>query len=105
MGLLTVTQVSPGQSIDSVGDNARRQEIADALTPTLIEDYSEDTSQFYSQIDPQETGSESLPGDLAGELERQRFRIAEISGMTYWNQTGTGIRAQSIATASLPSAG
>lgn len=49
--------------------------------------YSDNVSQMRSQVDPGEQSSESLAGSLAGELERLRYAIAELKGMTYWYET------------------
>lgn len=57
------------------------------LIPTNIGDYSANAAEMQTQTDPGELSSESLPTDLAGELARLRFAIAELKGTTYWYQT------------------
>ena len=56
-------------------------------TPGGVDDYSTNLAQMQSTVDPGESGSESLPTDLAGELQRIRNVLAEITGKTYWYQT------------------
>ena len=73
--------------------------------PADLGDSSATLPDFQRQVDPGELGSESLPTSLEGELERIRYRIAEIAGQDEWYVTGTGIRAQSLARASFPPAG
>lgn len=103
-GLYTHTTRADGLILSADIYNADHQNHIDNLVPAMIDDYSTSTAQMQTQTDPGETGSESLATSLAGELERIRYRLAEISGMALWNQTGSGIRAQSLATASLPTA-
>lgn len=103
-GGFSITSRTTGETLTATKYNSDRQEIVDHLEPAYLDDYSSSTSQMRTQTDPGESGSESLPTTIAGELERMRYRLAEIAGMTYWYQTGTGVRAQSIATASVPAA-
>lgn len=101
----SITTRSDGETLTAAKYNADRQLFVDNSVPLLFDDYSTNLAQFQAQTDPGESGSESLPTTLAGELDRLRYRLAEITGSTYWYQTGTGIRAQSLAAASFPSAG
>lgn len=73
--------------------------------PGLIDDASGSIESMRAQIDPGEVGTESYPTDMTGEFLRLRARVAEITGMDYWYQTGTGIRAQSLTRATFPPAG
>ena len=104
-GAYSITTRTDGEVLTAAKYNTDHQNHIDHMEPAYVDDYSVNTSQMRSQVDPGESGSESLATTLAAELERIRYRLAEISGMTYWYQTGTGVRAQSIAAASLPAAG
>jgi len=59
-------------------------------TPGGCDDYSTNVSQMQSAVDPGEVGTESLPTDLAGELQRIRQLIKEITGKTYWYESPSG---------------
>lgn len=52
--------------------------------PTMTGAYSDNVGQFQSNVDPGGVGSESLAGNLAGELERLRFVIKRITGKAQW---------------------
>lgn len=52
--------------------------------PTSIDDYSSNTAQMQSTADPYPAGVESLASTIAGELERLRYVIAQITGETQW---------------------
>lgn len=104
-GAYNITTRVDGETLTAAKYNADHQSHIDHMEPVYVDDYSASLSQMRSQTDPGESGSEVLATTLAAELERIRYRLAEISGMTYWYQTGTGVRAQSIAAASLPVAG
>lgn len=69
--------------------NADHQNHIDNGVPAQFDDYSTNAAQMRTQTDPGESGSESLPTTLGGELERLRFAIAEIKGTTYWYETAT----------------
>ena len=52
--------------------------------PTMTGAYSDNVGQYQSVVDPGGVGSESLAGNLAGELERLRFAIKRITGKAQW---------------------
>lgn len=54
------------------------------MTPTCMDDYAIDTTQFRSVIDPYPASSASLPTSLAGELERVRYVIKAMTGWSQW---------------------
>lgn len=66
--------------------NAEFDNILTNFTPSGMDDYSSSVSQMRSTADPYPASAESLPTSLAGELERIRYVIAQISGETYWYQ-------------------
>lgn len=76
-----------GENITAAKYMADHQVHADSQTTQLTEDYSATVSQMQSQVDAGEQGSESLPTNLAGELERLRFAIAELKGKTYYYES------------------
>ncbi|MEE9302865.1 MAG: hypothetical protein V3U84_03675 [Thiotrichaceae bacterium] len=61
-------------------------------TPTGLDDYSTNVSQMQTITDPGEVGSESLATSTAGEFERIRNIIKEITGEAQWYVTpGTNL--------------
>ena len=52
--------------------------------PEDTDDYSVNVAEMQSVVDPYPASSESLPTALAGELERIRYQIKEITGETHW---------------------
>jgi hypothetical protein len=60
-------------------------------TPGGCDDYSTNVAQMQSAVDPGEVGTESLPTDLAGEIQRLRQLIKEITGKTYWYESPAGV--------------
>jgi len=52
--------------------------------PAMTGAFADSVGQFQSKVDPGGVGTESLPPNLAGELERLRFCIARITGKTQW---------------------
>ena len=64
--------------------NAEFDNIKTNFIPTMIDDYSQDTTQMRIQTTPGAQGSESLATSTSGELERLRFVINRGFGGTYW---------------------
>lgn len=54
------------------------------MTQTCIDDFSIDTNQFRSTVDPYPGSVASLPTSGAGELERIRYVLKKIAGWTQW---------------------
>lgn len=74
--------------------NGDHQNHIDNQTPAGTDDYSINASQMATVSDPGESGSESLPTSLGGELERLRFIIAEMKNASLWyrsSEKGTDI--------------
>jgi hypothetical protein len=69
-------------------------------TPGGLDDYSTNVGQMQSVVDPGEVGTESLPTDLAGELQRIRKILTEITGRTYWYESP--VYLTTIASATTP---
>lgn len=81
--------------------NADHQNHVTNHIPEKIDDYSPDVTGMRAVTDPGESGTESLPTTLAGEIERIRKIIAEISGETYWYESpATNLASVSAAFAS-----
>lgn len=76
--------VSAGQTITASERNAEFDNILNNLDPSGMGDYSVNTTQMRAVSDPYPAAVESLATDLAGELERIRFVIKQISGKTQW---------------------
>lgn len=66
--------------------NAEFDNILTNFTPSGMDDYSASVSQMRTTADPYPSSAESLPTSLAGELERIRYVLAQITGETYWYQ-------------------
>lgn len=86
-GLYTHTARNDGESIDETKYNADHQNHIDNHIPEMMDDYSGNATEMQSETDPGESGSESLPTSLAGELERLRYAIRELKGTTYWYES------------------
>lgn len=67
--------------------NAEIDNILTYFTPSGMDDYSTNATQMRLSTDPGEVGTESLATSLAGEIERLRFMILEITGETYWYES------------------
>lgn len=64
--------------------NAEFDNILNNLTAANVDDYSSNITEMRVQTDPGESGTESLATSVAGELERIRYQLAQITGETYW---------------------
>jgi len=88
MALISRIKVwSDDEDVTASDLNDEFDNILDNLIPTLIEDFSANASQMKSTVDPGEVGTESLATTLAGELQRLRFIIAEITGEDEWYES------------------
>jgi len=58
--------------------------IINNMIPTMVEDYSTDSTAMQVQTDPYPASSVSLATSLAGEIERIRYQLAQLLGTTYW---------------------
>lgn len=58
--------------------------INNGLLPVGIEDYSTNDAQAQTQTDPYPAAVLSKATDLAGEVARLRYQVAQILGETYW---------------------
>lgn len=97
--------------------NAEFDNILNNLTAANVDDYSANVSQMQSTTDPGEVGSESLATSVAGEIQRLRFLVMEITGEEEWyespiaslaglaNALGTGVTDNRIVSGRVRSAG
>lgn len=67
--------------------NAEFDNFLTNFIPAMMDDHSTNVAQMQSTADPGEVGTESLATTLAGELQRLRFIIKEITGKTHWYET------------------
>ena len=67
--------------------NAEFDNILNNLLPAQIDDHSLDLTEMRATSDPGEVGTESLATSLAGEIERIRFVLKEITGNSQWYET------------------
>ena len=86
-GLYSHTTRADGLILTANIYNADHQNHIDNAIPGQFDDYSATVGQMQSTADPGESGTESQATTLAGELERLRFMLAEITGKTYWYQS------------------
>lgn len=64
--------------------NAEFDNIINNLTPSGVDDYSTNLAQMQSTADPYPGGVESLATSSAGEMERIRYVIKQITGKSQW---------------------
>lgn len=88
---------SAGNTITAANYNGEFDNILTNLTPAGIDDMSGNTTAYRDTVDPGESGSESLPTSLEGEILRLRKLIVEITGKTYWYESpATNLGAATI---------
>jgi len=83
-GNYTITTRATGTILTAAIYNSDHQNHVDNCTPQGVGGYSSNTTQMAIKTDPGATGSESLAGSAAGELERLRFCLARLGGTTKW---------------------
>jgi hypothetical protein len=64
--------------------NAEFDNIINNLTPAGIDDLSSNAAAMQGTADPYPGGVASAPTSLAGELQRLRYLLTQITGETYW---------------------
>lgn len=69
--------------------NGDHQNHIDNGVPAQLDDFSVNVGQMQSQVSPGGVGTESLPSNLSGELERLRYVIAQMKGTAFWYDPGT----------------
>jgi hypothetical protein len=108
----TTTEDVTASDLNSEFDN-----ILNNLSAANVDDFSASVSQMQSTTDPGEVGTESLATSVAGEIQRLRFLIAEITGEDEWyespvasllglaNAIGTGLTDNRLVSGRVRSAG
>jgi len=86
-GLYSHTTRSAGTTLTANIYNTDHQNHIDNHITTQMDDYSSTVAQMKTKTDPGEVGSESQATSLAGELERLRFAIGEITGNAEWYES------------------
>ena len=83
-GLYSHSTRSDGLTLTAAIYNADHQNHIDNHIPAQMDDYSSSVAQMKTKTDPGENGSESQATTLAGELERIRFILNELTGGAQW---------------------
>lgn len=77
--------------------NADHQNHINNGVPAQLDDYSANVVEMQMTTDPGESvGAPSQATSLAGELERLRYKVAQLTGQLYWYQ-GPEIAASKVA--------
>lgn len=97
-GLYSITPRTLGENITPQKYNADHQNHIENATPQMHDDYSASVAQMQTVTDPGEVATESLPTSLAGEIERLRFIIKEITGGAQW-YTSPSTSLEAVVTA------
>lgn len=97
-----ITTVVTGGTILASDRNAEHDNHITNMTPAGVDDYSTNATQMQSTTDPYPSSSESLPTSLAGELERLRYVIKQMSGKSQWyvDAAAPGSKGADVASAS-----
>lgn len=75
------------EDVTSADLNAEFDNILNNLTAANVDDFSTSVSQMQSTTDPGEVGTESKATSVAGEIQRLRFMIGEITGEDEWYES------------------
>jgi len=79
-----IKTVVDGETITAADRNAEHDNHITNAIPTMIDDYSANATEMQTVTDPYPSGSPSLATYLAGELERLRYLIKQITGEAQW---------------------
>ena len=83
-GLYTHTTRATGTVLTAAIYNADHVNHITNQNPTMTGAYSDNVAQMQATTSPGGVGSESLAGTLAGELERLRYGLKQITGGAQW---------------------
>ena len=64
--------------------NTDHQNHIDNGVPGQLDDYSSSVGQMQTTTDPYPASAESQPTTLAGEIERLRYLLAQVTGEAQW---------------------
>jgi len=84
VGLYTHTTRGTGTVLTASIYNADHVNHITNQNPTMTGALADSVGQFQTNTDPGDIGTESLPSNLAGEIERLRYAIKRISGTAQW---------------------
>src|SRR3990172_8388618 len=79
-----VKTVVDGETITAADRNAEHDNHITNSIPTMIDDYSANATEMQTTTDPYPGAVASLATHLAGELERLRYLIKQITGEAQW---------------------
>jgi len=79
-----IKTVVDGETITATDRNAEHDNHITNAIPTMIDDYSTDATEMQVTIDPYPSDSPSLATHLAGEIQRLRYLIKQITGEDQW---------------------
>ncbi len=79
-----IKTVITGESITATDRNAEHTGHITHAEPDGVGGHSDSIAEMRQTTDPYPAGSPSLATALAGEIERLRYLIAQITGETYW---------------------
>ena len=83
-GLYSHTNRATGLVLTATIYNGDHQNHIDNHIPAQMDDYSANAAGMQANTDPYPGASESLPTSLAGELERIRYILKQITGTAQW---------------------
>ena len=83
-GLYSITTRASGTLLTATIYNADHQNHVDNQTPQMTDDYSTNDAEMQSTADPYPGAVISLSTSLAGELERIRFILKQVTGEAQW---------------------
>lgn len=83
-GLYSHTTRATGTVLTAAIYNADHQNHINNHVPEKMDDYSATDGEMQTQTDPYPADTTSKATSLAGELERIRYVMAQITGNTYW---------------------
>jgi hypothetical protein len=85
-GLYTHTTRAVGTIVTANIWNSDHQNHIDNQTPQMTDDYSATAAQMQTAADPYPAAVASQATSLAGELERLRYILKQVTNKTYWYQ-------------------
>jgi len=94
--LYSHTTRTTGTTLTASIYNTDHQNHIDNGVPLQQDDYSSNATQMQSTTDPGEVGSESLATTQAGEFERLRFILKELTGSDQWYQSAPSGASESL---------
>lgn len=86
-GLYSHTTRATGTILTANIYNTDHQNHINNHVPDQMDDLSSNTAAYQATTDPGESGSESLPTSLEGEIQRVRHILVEAGGNTYWYES------------------